>query len=88
LHQVGDLFELNVKLRCQKVKREDNNAFSAHPKNFPSPKAPYILPKKKKLLNPYKTVQECSSLNNVLFKKTFQQLFMHYIKRAEEELLD
>jgi len=21
LHQVGDLFELNVKLRCQKVKR-------------------------------------------------------------------
>jgi len=30
LHQVGDLFELNVKLRCQKVKascagREDKN---------------------------------------------------------------
>jgi hypothetical protein len=24
LHQVGDLFELNVKLRCQKVKEEDD----------------------------------------------------------------
>ena len=23
LHQVGDLFELNVKLRCQKVKRRE-----------------------------------------------------------------
>jgi len=27
LHQVGDLFELNVKLRCQKVNNFQNNSF-------------------------------------------------------------
>ena len=27
LHQVGDLFELNVKLRCQKLRAEDNVLF-------------------------------------------------------------
>jgi hypothetical protein len=28
LHQVGDLFELNVKLRCQKVKSRNHQAVS------------------------------------------------------------
>jgi len=27
LHQVGDLFELNVKLRCQRVKQTEHNDF-------------------------------------------------------------
>jgi len=30
LHQVGDLFELNVKLRCQKVKRNINTSWLEH----------------------------------------------------------
>jgi hypothetical protein len=30
LHQVGDLFELNVKLRCQKVKRGTKVKRSIH----------------------------------------------------------
>jgi len=31
LHQVGDLFELNVKLRCQKVKHHARTTYDRHP---------------------------------------------------------
>jgi hypothetical protein len=54
---------------------KDNNAFPAHPK-IPKQVPSYY---KKKLLKTYRTVQECSFLNNVPFKNKESNNYLYII---------